>query len=154
MYSSEHLLIVDCRPFYSGQKSGQGRGRMVNSCDLKLDEIGSDSKYISTESVSQANEPKESVPRKSNRDSHRLEHSFKFKSVYPFWDEHRRKLISMITSEDMGLVDYIFYTGNSPNLRLCSYRKLMDEANASTIRMPNELLGSDHYALSAKFFVK
>lgn len=129
----------------SGQREGIERGRSLTEEDLQMKGISWDSCYSEKENENQ--------PTDSNEDL-TIRHVFNFKSVYPTVDEFSKRLISMATYYDSGLVDHIFYSYRHQNLRLSAFRQLLNRRNISSIgHLPNAILGSDHIALSAKFFI-
>lgn len=75
-----------------------------------------------------------------------MNHSFKFKSVYPTQNKKGQPFISTFSS---CIVDYIFYT---PKLKLDSYKELLTEDELKEIGpIPNSEFPSDHLTLEAKF---
>lgn len=78
-----------------------------------------------------------------------LDHSLKFKSVYP--SKNRRGEL-FVSNFSHCIVDYIFY---NPRLRLESFRELLTETELRDIgAIPNSEFPSDHLNLEAEFSIK
>lgn len=125
----------------SGQRDGAGRGRDLSRHDLQLRGISMNSVY---EDDRHQHQQADMVAR----------HVFNLKSTYPSIDKNEQRLISFATSDEIGLVDHIFYSFKHPNLRLSGFQQLLNEHNFKKVgTLPNSVLGSDHLSLSAKFFI-
>lgn len=78
-----------------------------------------------------------------------LNHSFRFRSVYPTKDRRGQPYVSTFSH---CIVDYIFYT---PELRLESFRELLTEDELKRIGpIPNAEFPSDHLTLEAEFSIR
>ena len=125
----------------SGQKDGKNRGHYLEPKDLQMEGINTDSCF-------------EKHYKPTTQQDMMIRHVLNLSSAYPKVDEASRKLVSMSTWNDHGHVDHIFYSFKHKNLRLSAFRQLFNEHNLRTIgQLPNSVLGSDHFALSAKFYI-
>lgn len=126
----------------SGQTDGAGRGHLLTKKLLKMSSV--DGNCV-------LSDDKNNNDKDNTSQSYVIKHMLDFKSVYPAIDEHNLKLISTMNVTDNSLVDYIFYQ-NHPKLLLSSYLRLMNHRSINKITpIPNTVLGSDHFALSAQF---
>lgn len=133
----------------SGQREGFEKGRMLQKSDLVLNGIDFNTCFTNctNESIETSNIFDES-------EDLTVRHVFDFKSVYPIMDQFNLQFISTSTHFDCGLVDHLFYSHNHKNLRLSAFKQLMNKQNLKKIgNIPNSILGSDHIALSAKFYL-
>lgn len=133
----------------SGQREGFGRGKDVEHFHFGITGITSDSRF---ESLSNEKDNQNKV---ENEKTMLMTHNFKFRSVYPFVDNHNKKLVSTSNYYESSLVDYIFYETNSRKLKLIGFEQLMNSEQINRIgNIPNAFLGSDHLSLKAKFLIR
>ena len=81
-----------------------------------------------------------------------LTHGLKLNSVFKSSDSRNQPLVTTKHDRACEMVDYVFYH-QTDELSLVGFRKLLN--NERSFRelpyMPNELIGSDHFSLVAKF---
>nr|XP_027197219.1 protein angel homolog 2-like [Dermatophagoides pteronyssinus] len=134
----------------SGQRDGFEKGRLLRKSDLQMNGIDLNTCFTNNESI----ENHSNIDEYTEDNNLFVRHVFDFKSVYPTIDQFNLKFISTSTHFDCGLVDHIFYSHNHKNLHLSAFKQLMNKQNLKKIgNIPNSILGSDHIALSAKFFL-
>ncbi|OTF81060.1 hypothetical protein BLA29_004319 [Euroglyphus maynei] len=128
----------------SGQRHGFEKGRYLRKSDLLMNGIDFNTCFTNNTHDDESNESENLTVR----------HVFNFKSVYPIMDQFNLHFISTSTNFDCGLVDHLFYSYNHKNLQLSAFKQLMNKQNLKKIgNIPNSILGSDHIALSAKFYL-
>lgn len=136
----------------SGQKEGFDSGKIILKKDLNMKNIDINSCFKNNKS-NDIDDVDDGDHDECINDME-IKQVFDFKSAYQKVDDFDRQLFSTSTYNDCGLVDHIFYTYNHRKLRLYAFKQLLNRRNLNTIgNIPNSILGSDHIALSAKFFM-